>query len=151
MIKDVSKYIFYGILMISYLIMQTHLKEMPQLIVISIAIILLILSKLKMNALFRASNFILILIFTYCFVFQSIFLLWNWINPSRGLTEIDGKMVHIMDLSGIPIGFFSLIIAVIVSIINLKSNKKNSMKIERYLAITTIISSSLLFIYFELF
>ncbi|AEA42156.1 hypothetical protein [Fluviicola taffensis] len=131
--------------------MQTHLKEMPQLVVISIAIIILILSKLEGSVLFRAFNFILLMIFTYCFVFQSIYLLWNWINPNRGLTELDGKMVHVgMDLSGIPIGLVSLIIAVIVSIINLKNNKGNSIKIERYLAIATIISSSLIFIYFEL-
>lgn len=104
-----------------------------------------------MNGLFRAFNFILIMIFTYCFIFQSIYIFWNWINPNRGLIEVNGKMAHVgMDLSGIPIGIVSLIIALIVSIFNFNKNKDNSIKIERHLAIATIISSSLIFIYFEL-
>lgn len=150
MTRDISKYIFYGIILISYLIMQTHLKEMPQLVVLSIATIMISIGSEKVF-LFRAFNFVLLMIFTFCLVFQSIYFVWNWINPNRGLTKIDGKMVQLgMDLSGIPIGVLSLIISLIVAIINLNINKKNTLKVERQLAIVTIITSSMIFIYFEL-
>jgi hypothetical protein len=130
--------------------MQTHLKEMPQLVVLSIATIMISIGSEKVF-LFRAFNFVLLMIFTFCLVFQSIYFVWNWINPNRGLTKIDGKMVQLgMDLSGIPIGVLSLIISLIVAIINLNINKKNTLKVERQLAIVTIITSSMIFIYFEL-
>ena len=123
----------------------------PQLVVISVAIILVILSRVEQLVLFRAFHFMLITIFTFCFVFQSMYVVWNWMDPNRGLAEVDGKMVRVgMDISGIPIGAFSLIIAILVALMNLNANKRNAIKVETHLAIATIITSGLVFIYFEL-
>jgi hypothetical protein len=149
--RNISKSILYGILLISFLIIQTRLKEMPQIAVISIAITMVLLNRLEQIVMFRVFNFILLLIFIFCFVFQSIYLLRDWVEPNRGISDVNGKMVHIgMDISGIFVGFFSFIIATIGTVVNLNNNKYQSIKIENYLAIATLISSSLIFIYFEL-
>jgi hypothetical protein len=75
----------------------------------------------------------------------------DWTDPSRGLVEINGRMVRIgMDMSGVVVGFVCFIIALIFAIAHFVNNSKKSIKPENHLAIATLISSSVIFIYYEL-
>jgi len=124
---------------------------MPQVIVISIAGLMLLFYHFRLVRFFRALTFILFAIFIYSFVFQTIDLIWVWLHPNWGLIEIDGKLVRTgMDHSGLFIGFISLIISFVSSILHLNLNKNKSTTPEYHLAIGTIVSVAIVFLYLEI-
>ncbi len=131
--------------------MQANLKEMPQLVVLAIAAVIVVLNHYKLKLIFRLFSSVLLGVFFFSLIFQTYYLILNWADPDRGLVEIEGGMVRVgMDMSGIVVGFVCSLIALIYAISHFVNNKGKTIQPENHLAIATLISSSVVFVYFEL-
>ena len=142
LVKIISKYIFYALLLVSFLLVQADLKETPQYIALVIFFITFSLKLLNQKTFFKIAYFIFMLVLFHAFAFHIVRIIY----PSKSLTES-----HVgMDISGVYVAILSSIIAVILTVINFNNNKNSSLRIEKHLVIATSLSSSVIFIYFEL-
>ena len=131
--------------------MQAGLKEIPQLVVLVIAGVIVVLHHYSLKLIFRLFSSVLLGIFFFSLTFQTYYLILDWADPDRGLVEINGRMVRVgMDMSGIFVGFLCLLVALIYTISHFVNNKGKSIEIENHLAIATLIISSIVFVYFEI-
>jgi hypothetical protein len=148
--KSHFNYIFYFILLAFFLKMQIHLKVLPQFFIFSLAAIMILNYHLKFVVIFRVAAFILLFIFGFCFIFQCIYFIWDFYEPNRGLVIINGKKRALMDVSGVFVVFFSFIITLVVSIVNLIHSKNKSIASIYHLAIGTVVCTLIVFIYTEI-
>lgn len=149
-VSNLPRYLFYLLLLVFWLMIQTKLKEMPQVAVLLLAIAIVSMNLLKSLTLFRIFHFVLLMILAYSFVFQSVYLLWDLINPNRGWIEVDGEVVRAMDMSAILVVPLSFIAALILAAVNFNKNRNKSVEPEYHLSIATLVASSIVFAYFEL-
>ena len=146
---NIYKYIFYSIILIAYLIFQAGLKAEPQTWVLYIAVAVILFYHLEQNLPFRIFNFALITALMWSFVFQVFYFFWDWVNPNRGQIIVDGRIERVMDMSGVFIGGFSFVIALIFAIMNWRKIQEKSIQPEYHLAMATLVASGIVFIYFE--
>jgi hypothetical protein len=148
--KILYNYIFYSILIAFFLKMQIHLKVLPQFFIISLAAFMILNYHLKMILMFRVAAFILLFIFGFCFIFQFIYFIWDFLEPDRGLIIVNGKKRAVMDISGVFVVFFSFIISLVVSIVNLIHSKNKSITSTYHLAIGTVVCTLIVLIFTEI-
>lgn len=148
--KIYFNYIFYFILLSFFLKMQIHLKVLPQFFIISLATFMILNYHLKMVLMFRFAAFILLFTFGFCFIFQFIYFIWDFLEPNRGLIVINGKKRSVMDISGVFVVFFSFIISLVVSIVNLIHSKNKSITSTYHLAIGTVVCTLIVLIFTEI-
>ena len=148
--KSHFNYIFYFILLAFFLKMQIHLKVLPQFFIISLAAFMILNYHLKLVVMFRVATFILLFIFGFCFIFQFIYFIWDFLEPNRGLIIVNGKKRAVMDVSSVIVVFFSCIISLVVSIVNLIHSKNKSITSTYHLALGTLVSALIVLGYKEL-
>lgn len=130
--KDIITILVFAILLVSWVIIQTHLKSTPQIVLVLIGFITFGFSFFNKKIVFKIPFYLILGIIIMCFLFGIILFIMGIFFPNAGKVEINGQLYPTNPIVQILLGSVIISIITVLLLLFYLFKWKTDIQIERY-------------------